>query len=78
MEYCCHIWAGASQRPLSSLDSVQRRLLGLVGPDLYSTLQLLSHRRNVASISLFYRYFHGKCSHELHSRVPPLSKQTKE
>ena len=38
MEYCCHIWAGASQRSLSSLDSVQRRLLGLIGSDLYSTL----------------------------------------
>ena len=72
MEYCCHIWAGASQRSLSTLDSVQKRLLGLVGPDLYSTLQPLSHRPNVASISLFYRYFHGKCSHELHSVVPPL------
>ena len=32
MEYCCHIWAGASQRSNSSLDSVQRRLLELVGP----------------------------------------------
>ena len=71
MEYCCHIWSGASQRSLSSLDTVQRRLLGLIGHDLYSTLQPLSHRRNVASISLFYRYFHGKCSQELHSLVPP-------
>ena len=49
MEYCCHVWAGASQRSLSSLDSVQRRLRGLVGPDLYATLQPLSHRRYVAS-----------------------------
>ena len=60
MEYCCHVWTGASQRSLSSLDSVQRRLLGLIGPDLYATLQPLSHRRNVASISLLYRYFHGE------------------
>ena len=72
MEYCCHLWAGASHRSLSALDSVQHRLKGLVGPDLYSTLQPLSHRRDVASISLFYRYFHGKCSTELHSLVPPL------
>ena len=43
-----------------------------VGPDLYLTLQPLSHRRNDAIISLFYRYFHGKCSHELHSLVPSL------
>ena len=41
MEYCCHVWTGASERSLSSLDSVQRRLLGLVGLDLYATLQPL-------------------------------------
>ena len=66
------IWAGSSHRSLSALDSVQHRLKGLVGPELYSTLQPLSHRRNVASISLFYRYIYGKCSTELHSLVPPL------
>ena len=41
MEYCCHIWAGASQRFLSSLDFVQKRLLGLVGPDLNSTVAVV-------------------------------------
>ena len=53
------------------LDSIHR-LTGLVGPELYSTLQPLSHRRDVVSISLFYRYFHGKWSTQLHSLVPPL------
>ena len=37
MEYCCHIWAGASQRSLSSLDSVQKRLLGLVGKNIIAS-----------------------------------------
>ena len=72
LEYCCYLWAGASHRSRSALDSVQHRLKGLVGPELYSTLQPLSHRRNAATISLFYRYFHGKCSTELHSLVSPL------
>ena len=71
MEYCCHIWAGASQQALSCLDRVQRRLRYLVGDSLFSSLQPLSHRRNVASLSLLYRYYNGKCSKELHEMVPP-------
>ena len=72
MEYCCHIWAGACKSSLSSLDRVQRRLRWLIGEELFNTLQPLSHRRDVASLSLFYRYFHGRCSEELHSLVPAL------
>ena len=71
MEYCCHIWSGASDASLSSLDRVQRRLKRLVGEDLFATLQPLSHRRKVASLSLLYRYYNGKCSQELHDMVPP-------
>ena len=70
MEYCCHLWAGCSQHALSSLDKIQNRMRGLVGDELFASLQPLSHRRNVASLSLFYRYFQGKCSEELHSLVP--------
>ena len=72
MEYCCHIWGGAAQTSLSCLDRVQNRLRNLVGDDLFSTLPPLSLRRDVASLSLLYRYFHGRCSNELHSLVPPL------
>ena len=70
MEYCSHIWAGSPYNALSVLDEIQKRLRGLVGEQLYSTLPPLSLRRNVASLSLFYRYFHGKCSGELHDSVP--------
>ena len=72
MEYCSHIWAGSSKHSLSSLDRIQYHIRGLVGEELFSSLQSLSHRRNVASLALLYRYFHGKCSDELHSLVPPL------
>ena len=71
-EYCSHIWAGSSKTILSALDRVQRRMRGLVGEELFASLQSLSHRRNVASLSLFYRYFYGKCSDELHLLVPPV------
>ena len=72
MEYCCHIWAGASRTSLKSLDGVQKRLRWLVGDELFSTLQPLSQRRDVASLALLYRYFHGECSEELQAMVPPV------
>ena len=70
LEYCCHIWAGAPISSLNILDRVQRRLFNLLGENLYSKLQPLSHRREVASLSLFYRYFHGHCSEDLASLMP--------
>ena len=77
MEYCSHIWAGSSKHELSSLDRIQHRIHGLVGTELFSSLDSLGHRRNVASLSLLYRYFYGKCSDELHSLVPPIREFTR-
>ena len=70
MEYCCHIWAGASQQALSCLGRVQSPLRYLDGEILFSSLQPLPHRRNFASLSLLYRYFNSKCSNELQEMVP--------
>lgn len=39
---------------------VQNHLHGLVGDDLFSTVDLFPHRHNIASISLLYCFFHGK------------------
>ena len=41
-----------------------------VGPSLATSLEYLVHRRNVASLSLFYRYYFGRCSSELTQLVP--------
>ena len=71
MEYCSHIWAGSPMNALSVLDRLQNRIKYLIGDQLFQTLPTLGHRRNVACLSLFYRYFHGKCSTELHDLVPP-------
>ena len=71
MEYCCHLWSGAPKSHLSFLDRVQHRMKKLVGSTLYDTLQPLSQRRDVASLSLFYRYFFGRCSDSLHSSMFP-------
>ena len=74
MEYCCHIWSGAPACHLSLLDRVQKRIVNLVGEELGSSLQPLSHRRSVASLCLFYRYmyFHGKCATSVSDLVPPV------
>ena len=70
MEYCCHIWAGAPSCYLKLLDKLQKRICRTVGPSFAASLEPLAHRRNVASLSLFYRYYFDKCSSELAQLVP--------
>ena len=50
---------------------MQKRVVSLVGSGLSSDLQALSHRRDVASLSLFYKYYYEKCSPELADLVSP-------
>ena len=57
MEYCCHIRAGASSCYLELLDKLQKRICRTVGPSLAASLESLAHRQNVASSTLFYRYY---------------------
>ena len=75
MECCCHVWAGAPSCYLELLGKLQKRICRTVGPSLAASLEPLAHRRNVASLSLFYRYYFGKCSSELAQLVPlPFSR----
>ena len=76
MEYCCHIWAGAPSCYLELLDKLQKRICRIVGPSLTASLEPLAHCQNVASLSLFYRYYFGRCSLELAELVPlPFSRE---
>ena len=70
MEYCCHVWAGAPSCYLDLLDKLQKRICRIVGPSLAASLEPLAHHQNVASLSLFYRYYFGRCSSELAQLVP--------
>ena len=70
MEYCCHVGTGAPSCYLELLDSLQKRICSTVGPSLAASLESLAHRRNMASLSLFYRYYFGRCSSELAQLVP--------
>ena len=65
MEYCCHVWACAPSCYLELLGKLQKQICRIVGPSLAASLQPLAHHQNVASWSLFYRYYFGRCSSEL-------------
>ena len=70
MEYCCHFWAGAPSCYLELQDNLQKRICRTVGTSLAASLEPLAHRRNVASLNLFYRYYFGRSSSELAQLVP--------
>ena len=44
---------------------LQKRICRTVGPSLAASLEPLSHRLNVASLSLSCRYYIGRCSSEV-------------
>ena len=75
-EYCCHVWAGPPSCYLELLDKLQKRICRTVGPALATSVEPLAHRRDIASLSLFYRYYFGRCSSELAQLVPlPFSRR---
>ena len=77
MEYCCQVWAGALSCYLDLVDKLQKWICRIVGPLLAASLEPLAHHRNVANLSLFYRYYFGRCSSELAQLVPlPFSRGT--
>ena len=65
MRYCSHIWAGAPRCYLGMLDKLQKGRRWIVGPSLGPSLEPMAHRRNLASLNLFHRYYFGGCSSEL-------------
>ena len=70
LEYCSHIWGSSPYTSL--LDRVESKAIRLISdPSLTSTLDPLSLRRKVASLSLFYRYYFGHISDELAACIPP-------
>ena len=70
MEYCYHVWAGAPSCYLELLDKLQKQICRTVVPSLAVSFEPLAQRQNVASLSLFYRYYFGRCSSELAELVP--------
>ena len=59
--WCCY---------LELLDKPQKQINRDVGLSLAPSLELLAHRRNVASVSFLYRFYFDRCSSELAELVP--------
>ena len=64
------VWAGGPSCYLELLDKLQKQICrtvgpSLAGPSLAASLEVLAHCQNVASLSIFYRYYFGRCSSEL-------------
>ena len=76
MEYCCHVRTGAPSYYLELLCKVQKRICRTVGPSPAASLEPMAHHKNLASLSLFYSYYFGRCSSELDQLVPlPFSRE---
>ena len=52
------------------LNKLQKRICGAVGPSLGDFFEPMAHHQNVARLSLFTRYYVGRCSSELAKLVP--------
>ena len=71
MEYCHHVWVGAPGCYLELLDKLATKICRtVVVPLLAASLEPLAQHQNVARLSLFYRYYFGRCSSKLAELVP--------
>ena len=52
------------------LDKLQKGICRTIGPSLAAFLEPMVHCQNVSSLSLFWRYYLGKCKSELAQLVP--------
>ena len=53
MEYCCHVCEVAPSCYFDMLNKLQKRIFGTVGHKLAACSEPLTHRQNVARLSLF-------------------------
>ena len=71
LEYCYHAWGGTPTLSLHIFDKVQPKAIHLINnSSLTNSLESLSHRRLVADLSIFYRYFYEHCSLETKNIIP--------
>ena len=75
MEYCFHVSAGTASCNLELLGKLNKQMCRTVGHSLDASLEFIAHCQNVASFSLFYSYYFGRCSWEPVQLVPlPFSR----
>ena len=62
---CCYVWAGVPSCYFDIFDKLQKQIYRTWGPSLAAFLEPLTCRWNGARLSLFCRYYFGRCSSEL-------------
>ena len=60
-----NVWAGAPSCYLEFLEKLQKRICRTLGPSLTATVEPLTHRRNVACLTLLYSHNFHRPSSEL-------------
>ena len=70
MEYCCHVWASSPSSYMELLNKLQKWISRPVEPSRATSIESLAYHWNVASLSLFHRYYFDRCSSELAQLVP--------
>lgn len=71
VEYCSHLWDGSAKYLLEALDRLQRRAIRIIGnPEASMSLEPLQLRRDIARLSVLYRFYNGECSEELFQLIP--------
>ena len=79
MEYCCHVWGAAAKTTLDLLDRVQNRAIRLINDSgITNKLDSLKHRRDVADLTIFYKYSYGHCSKEVSEIMPSREKRVRK
>ena len=63
-------WSISSSCYMDMLDKLQKKLCMTAGPSFIASLETWAHHQNVASASLFYKYYFGGCSFKLAKLVP--------
>ena len=81
MEYACLCWTSASSTTLSQLDNIQRKALKIIGVNEATartqlSIPSLTHRREVAAVTVFYKVYTRHCPIDLYMlRPPPLKRK---
>ena len=65
MEYFCHIWAGALSCCLHMIDKLQKKICTTVAPSLTGNIDSFVYSWNKTRLSLFYKFYFGRCSYDL-------------
>ena len=79
MEYASPIWGGAGSTSLNILDRIQRKAMRILKIDdpIDAGIHSLQHRRDVSTLSVFYRHMFLQPSVELSSIMPPGIQRTR-